>query len=162
MNYIVLNEQKIELTDAQVEEMRKSLGITSVKLSDIPVAETFKIGKYEFFVLKQRCDTTAVMLKSLLRESEKFGENNNYDGSNVDKICNDFAKEIGDIVGEENIVEHTVDLTSDDGLDDYGQIKRKMSLITCEQYRSRHNRGHKRCEAAHFRAKFAQRGGVHR
>ena len=135
MNYIVLNEQKIELTDAQVEEMRKSLGITSVKLSDIPVAETFKIGKHEFFVLKQRCDTTAVILKSLLHESENFGENNNYNGSNIDKICNDFAKEIGNIIGEENLVEYTVDLTSDDGLDDYGQIKRKMSLITCEQYR---------------------------
>ncbi len=135
MNYIMLNSQKIELTDTQVEEMKKSLGITSVLLSDIPVAELFKIGKHEFFVLEQRGEETVIILKSLLRESEKFGDNNNYDGSNVDKICNDFAKEIANIVGKENIVEHTVDLTSDDGLDDYGKIKRKMSLLTCELYR---------------------------
>ena len=135
MNYIMLNSQKIELTDTQVEEMRKSLGITSVLLADIPVAEPFKIGKHEFFVLEQRGDETVIILKSPLRESEKFGDNNNYDGANVDKICNDFAKEIANIVGEENIIEHTVDLTSDDGLDDYGKIKRKMSLLTCELYR---------------------------
>ena len=135
MNYMMLNGQKIELTDKQVEEMKKSLGITSVMLSDIPSEETFKIGKYECIVLEKSGDTTAVILKSLLRESEKFGDNNNYDGSDVDKICNRFAEEIADIIGEENIVEHTIDLTSDDGLDDYGKIKRKMSLLTCAQYR---------------------------
>ena len=134
-NSITLHGQSLPLTDAQVEEVKKCLGIPSVLLADIPVAEPFKIGKHEFFVMEHRNGTTAVMLKSLLRESEKFGDNNNYDGSNADKICNDFAKEIANIVGEENIVEHTVDLTSDDGLDDYGQIKRKMSLLTCDLYR---------------------------
>ncbi len=139
-NSVTLNGQNFPLTDAQVKEAKKCLGIKflgipSVLLADIPVGEPFKIGKHEFFVLEHRNGTTAIMLKSLLRESEKFGDNNNYDGSNVDKICNDFAKEIANIVGEENIVEHTVDLTSDDGLDDYGKIKRKMSLLTCELYR---------------------------
>ena len=135
MNYIMLNDQKIELTDTQVEEMKKSLGITSVKLSDVHVGETFKIGKHEFFVLEHSGDTTAVIFKSLLRESEKFGENNNFVDSNIDKICKEFAGTIANIVGDENIVEHTVDLTSDDGLDDYGKTTRKMSLLTCEQYR---------------------------
>ena len=135
MNYMMLNDQKIQLTDEQVEEIKKSLGITSVKLSDIPVGETFKIGEYEFIVLEHAKETTAVILKSLLFESKRFGNNNNYKNSYVDDVCNDFEPRIAAIVGEENLIEHTVDLTSDDGLDDYGEIKRKMSLITCNLYR---------------------------
>lgn len=135
MNYIMLNSQKIELTDAQVEEIRKSLGVTSVKLSDVPVGEVVKIGKHEFVVLEHAAETTAVILKSLLHESKQFGKNNNYKNSYVDDICNDFATEIAEIVGENNLIEHTIDLTSADGLDDYGKIKRKMSLITCDLYR---------------------------
>lgn len=135
MNYMMLNDQKIELTDKQVEEIRKSLCITAVKLSDVPVGEPVKIGKYEFIVLEHAKETTAAILKSLLFESKQFGKNNNYKNSYVDDICNDFATDIEAIIGENNLIEHTVDLTSDDGLDDYGQIKRKMSLLTCDLYR---------------------------
>ena len=38
-------------------------------------------------------------------------------------------------MGEKNIVLHTVDLTSDDGLKDYGKVRRKASLLTCDRYR---------------------------
>jgi hypothetical protein len=48
----------------------------------------------------------------------------------VDAICQDFAKEIAAIVGEDNILLHDVDLTSHDGLKDYGTIKRKASALT--------------------------------
>ena len=134
-NYIYLNGSKIDLTEKQVEEIQKSFGIKPIKLSDISTGKTFKIGKYEFIVLEHSAETTAVILKDLLFEEEKFGRNNNYDGSNVDKLCQDFARQIADIVGEENLIEHTVDLTSDDGLKDYGSVKRKMSLLTTELYR---------------------------
>ena len=53
----------------------------------------------------------------------------------MQKICREFAEEIAAIVGEENLVEHTVDLTSDDGLKDYGKVKEKVSLLTTELYR---------------------------
>ena len=55
-----------------------------------------------------------------------FGDSNNLDGSDVDKACGTFANEIAGIVGEDSLVEFTVDLTSDDGLKDYGMIQRKM------------------------------------
>ena len=55
--------------------------------------------------------------------------------SYVDDLCNDYGAQIAEVIGYGNIIEHTVDLTSDDGLKDYGSIKRKMSLITCNQYR---------------------------
>lgn len=64
-----------------------------------------------------------------------FGENNNYNGSAVDTRCNVFAEEIAAIIGEDNILLHTVDLTSDDGLKDYGMVERYASLLTADRYR---------------------------
>ncbi len=135
MNYIYLNGEKIELTKEQVKEIEKSFIKNKTKLSDIPVGETFKIGKYEFIILEKSGDTTAVILKDLLFEDKKFGKTNNYENSYVDDLCNDFGMEIADVIGKYNLVEHTVDLTADDGLKDYGKVKRYMSLMTCEQYR---------------------------
>ena len=132
-NYIVLNGVTYELV------ARSDKGIVATeagtKLSDIPVGDAFKIGKHEFVVLEHSGDTTAVILKGLLFDEKTFGRNNNFDGSAVDKECQKFADEIAGIVGAENIIEHTVDLTSDDGLKDYGKVKRKMSLLTTELYR---------------------------
>ena len=134
-NYLMLNGQKIELTEKQISEMERIFGASKVKLEDVPVGETFKIGEYEFIVLEHSKETTAVILKDLLRNSEKFGENNNYQNSNVDLICNEIGIEIGNIIGLDNLIMHTVDLTSDDGLKCYGFCERQMSLISTEQYR---------------------------
>lgn len=134
-NYICLNGQNIELSDAQVAQLRNSLGVGQVELGSIPIGEPFKIGKYEAVVLEHSKETTAVILKELLHREKQFGKNNNYENSDADKICSDFAKEISVIIGENNLIEHTVDLTSDDGLKEYGKIRRKMSLLTTELYR---------------------------
>ena len=134
-NYIKINNQKIALTDEQIKEIQKSFGISSVKLCDIPVGETFKIGNYEFFVVDRMCGCVFVGLKGLLFEEKKFGKNNNYKNSNVDDLCNDFANEIAGIIGEDNLIPYEVDLTADDGLKDYGVVDRKMWLLTADLYR---------------------------
>lgn len=133
-NYISINDQRIELTDEQVEKLRDSFNLPCVKLADVPVGETFKVGNHEMVVLEHSGDTTAVILKDLLPD-QKFGSNNNYDGSDADKTCINFAKELEMLVGEDNLCLHTVDLTSDDGLKCYGSVKRKASLLTTEKYR---------------------------
>ena len=135
MDYIMLNNRKIPLTEDQVNEIKQSFNIGEVQLKDIKVGETFKIADYEFIVLEQSGDTTAVILKNLLYDSKEFGKTNNYEGSYVDKICNDFSNKLAKIVGKKNMVEHTVDLTANDGLKDYGKIKRSVSLLTSELYR---------------------------
>ena len=38
-------------------------------------------------------------------------------------------------IGNENIVNHTVDLTSDDGRTDYQSCDDNISLLTCDMYR---------------------------
>ena len=133
-NYISINDQRIELTDEQVEKLRDSFNLPCVKLADAQVGETYKIGNYEIIVLEHSGDTTAVILKDLLPD-QKFGSNNNYDGSDADKTCINFAKELEMLVGADNLCLHTVDLTSDDGLKCYGSVKRKASLLTTEKYR---------------------------
>ena len=132
-NYISINGQKTELTEEQVQQIKSSFGM-SVKLADVAVGDTIKIGDYELIILEQSGGTTAVICKDF-SETCVFGDSNNYDGSKVDKICNQFAADLTKIVGEYNVILHTVDLTADDGLKDYGYVKRHASLLTAERYR---------------------------
>lgn len=134
-NYIKLNGKKIVLNDTQVEEIKRSFGIGAKKLSEIPESGTFKIGKYEFAVLEQLEDSAVVIDKDKYGEDVKFGANNNYDGSNVDEICNRFADEIAAIIGTENMLEFELDLTANDGMKCYGSVKRRMALRTADMQR---------------------------
>ena len=135
-NYIILDGVVYDLIRRTKSGPVANADLTAkVKLGDVPAGETFKIDKHEFVVLEHSKDTTAVILTGLLSEGKEFGNSNNFDRSNVGEQCQAFADEIAGIVGAENLVEHTVDLTSDDGLKDYGKVKRKMSLLTTELYR---------------------------
>ena len=133
-NYICVNNQKITLTQEQVEQIAAAYGQKRIQLAEVAVSDTVKIGGHEMVVLDQSGDTTALIRKDLLPK-RRFGKNNNYAGSYVDEACKEFAKEISSAVGEKNLVLRTVDLTSDDGLKDYGKVQRQVSLITCDQYR---------------------------
>ena len=138
-NYICLNGNKVELTDEQVAKLLGRIvgeGERPVRmLSDIPVGGVFKIGEREFIVLERTDYGTAVLLKDLYVDDVEFGENNNFDGSNVDRICGEFAAELEGLIGEDSLLLHEVDLTADDGLSDYGTIERKVSLLTTDMYR---------------------------
>ncbi len=136
-NYICLNGKKIEIEEDKLSEIKKALGVKDrFYTKQNERGETIaRIGKYEFLVLEKSGDTVSLLLKSLYKENVKFGANNDFRGSNAQKVCREFAAEIAAIVGEENIVEHTVDLTSDDGLRDYGKISEKCSLLTTDLYR---------------------------
>lgn len=128
--------RNIEVPEDKLEQLNALLGIESIELSQLPEGGTFIVGDYEFIVLEQLGELTAVILKGLYGDDEvAFGSNNNYNGSAVDELCNEFAQKVAAIIGEGNIAEHTVDLTSDDGLKDYGSIFRNASLITAEDYR---------------------------
>lgn len=133
-NYISINGQKIGLTEEQVERIKGSFGVPAVKLADVLAGETVLIGSHEMIVLDHAGGATLLLRKDALARM-RFGDNNNYDGSDADKLCNEFAEEIAEIVGEDNILLHEVDLTADDGLKDYGKVKRKASLRTAQMQR---------------------------
>lgn len=134
-NYICINDQKVELTQEQTEQIRASFGLPAIQLKDLKPGDTFKIGDHEFIVLEHVGADTAVILKELLPENMGFGPNNNYNESDAAQCCSSFAAEIADNIGAENILIHTVDLTSDDGLKDYGMVECKASLLTADRYR---------------------------
>ena len=143
MNYMMINGEKIEFTEEQVKKIKESVcghavneassGDTERKrLSEVDAEDTFNAGKFEFIKLKQVGDDVLCLLKDTYVDDVEFGDNNNFDGSNHDEICKKFEAELAEIVGADNIVEHTVDLTSDDGLKDYGMVRRKVSGFTAE------------------------------
>ncbi len=115
----------------------KDLFDKKVKLASVPVGETFKIGGEEWIVLEQGGDTTAVLKKDLLPDSCKFDSNvNNFAKSEIYSFLNDeYYVRLAALIGANNICEHTVDLTADDGLKDYKKCKANVSLLTCELYR---------------------------
>lgn len=133
-NFISINGKKTELTEEQVQQIKASFYLQAERLAKVPVGDTVKIGDYEMIVLEQSGDTTAVICKDFI-ETCTFGDSNNYDGSKVDKLCNQFATNLAKIIGEDNVIQHTVDLTADDGLKDYGAVKRFASLLTTDLYR---------------------------
>lgn len=133
-NYLCINGKKTALT----KEQMKQLGILS------PVAELSedgkiaKIGEYEFIVMKKddTMGTVELLLKGTIGKNMAFGNKNDYRTSNVRKFVEKFGEEIAELVGEENLLEHTVDLTTVSGLKDFGSIKAKMSLLTFDKARA--------------------------
>lgn len=134
-NYICINDQKIELTPEQVAQIVAAQGEEKVALSKIPEEKVCKVGNHEMIVLEQAEGVTLLVRKEPLPDDIIFGESNNYDGSDADKVCQQFADEIAQIVGAENILLHDVDLTANDGLKDYGVIKRYASAFTADRQR---------------------------
>ena len=139
-NYFYLNGTKIELTEEQARQISESFNIApkagTVLLAERAVGDTVKIGDYEFIVLKQGEGKTHLILKELLEEDVAFGDNNNdYRASNIRPMLLKFADELSALIGAENLIEHVLDLTSDDGLKDYGTTVERVSLLTAEQYR---------------------------
>ena len=134
-DFIQVGGRKYPLTDAQAAELLEQVHKADVKLAEIEPGGIARIGEWEFVVLEQRGTETVLILRELLKDEVKFGDNNRYDGSNADGICCRFAEELAGAVGAENLLEFEVALTADDGLKDYGSVRRKAALLTAEQYR---------------------------
>lgn len=132
-SYLCINGHKTELTKEQL----KQLGIIAETCYLSDDGKIAHIGEYEFIVIKtdEKLGTTELLLKDKLGEDMEFGSNNDFRTSGVKKVLDKFADEISGIVGKENLVEHIVDLTADDGLKCYGTIKAKMSLFTAQMVR---------------------------
>ncbi len=135
--YLFSNGKKIDLTEEQARQIAESFTLKpSVRLGDVPVGQVVKLGEYEFVVLEHNCGTTQLIMKGILEDDVKFGEDNNdYRKSNVRKMFDEFADKLAAIVGGDNIIQHAVDLTSEDGLKDYGSVIERVSLLTTVQYR---------------------------
>lgn len=110
---------------------------SDIELLSLKAGEIFSVNNVEYIALEQLSgNKTAVLRKELLEESMKFGDGNNWKISGVRRKLNgDYLREIEEAFGKDKIVEHTVDLLSLDGLDDYGTSTDRVSLFTIDLYR---------------------------
>ena len=97
---------------------------------------TFNIGGIEFIKFAEENGEVTAVAKDIVFRSE-FGRNNKFGESKIlERLQKEVLPKIVEAVGEENILEHEVDLTSLDGLKTYGSIKSKISIPTFDFYRA--------------------------
>ena len=85
--------------------------------------------------MEQDAGRVALLLKDTLCDRKFDSKCNNFAESDIREYLDEFADKLADLVGEDNIVEHTVDLTSDDGLKCYSSCDCRVSLLTAQMYR---------------------------
>ena len=135
---VTVEGNKVIIEGVTDEEIKNLIGHTNLKeLGDVTPGKVIKIGNLEFIVFKQLGGETGLLWRCALAERRKFDEDTvNYAESSIRKYLNTEVYEMLTAeVGAENIVEHTVDLTTEDGFKDYGSVTDKVSLITDQMYR---------------------------
>lgn len=122
----------------KLEEEEKQL---KVQLSTLNPGEIFKIGEYDFIVLEQCEERTAVISKGFMAGNVKFDEDSkNYKESNLKKVIENLIQPVIEKeVGSKNLIEHEVDLTSVDMQDEFAGFKCKVRPITFDEARLYNN-----------------------
>ena len=98
--------------------------------------ETFLIGDMEFIRFADTSEGTPVVMKGIAFKSW-FGDNNDFRSSDILKhLQEEVLPKIIAAVGEENVCEFETDLTTMDGLKNYGTMRSRIGLPTFDFYRA--------------------------
>lgn len=114
-----------------------------MNLKDIKPGKTVKIGNEKFTVLKHLENGVLCIRDNILDERRAFDvkECNNWSKSSLREYLNgewlqEFVKNIDNTgIDGELIYGFESDLTTDDGMKDYGTSIDKVFLLSCDQYR---------------------------
>ena len=122
----------------QLEEAERK---NKVELSTLAPGDVFEIGKNDFIVLEQMSFETKVISKDFMAENIVYDEDSrDYNESNLKKVIEDEIQPIIESeVGENNLVEHTVELTSVDMQHEFDDCKCKVRPITFDETRKYNN-----------------------
>lgn len=134
----LLREAVKILEEREKEETAKEKTVDyGYQLSTLVPGDVFKIGEDDFIVLEQMDGTTAVISKDLLAEDVQFSEDTiDYNKSAIKQLIETTIQpEIEAAVGMNNLVEHTVDLTSVDMQNELGTCVCKVRPITIDEAR---------------------------
>lgn len=127
------------IIDLDPEQLENIVSVNKVQLSTLKTGSKFKLGDEVFIVLEQTDNGTRVISKEFAYCDVKFGDNSDWKVSPIRKtLNNEYFKKIAAIIGEKNILTMDRDLTSLDGLDDYGTCTDKVSLLTSAEYAKYH------------------------
>lgn len=128
------------MKEMTLKEIQKLLGCEVKIVAEKPaeVGGIVDVADIEWIVLDKDEEGNLLCLsKDFVYESTKFDSNtNNYANSSIRKTLNDdFFKKIVKKIGKDVLLDVEIDLTSDDGLDDYGKVTDKFGLLTANMYR---------------------------
>lgn len=142
---ITIDRANVSIKDGKViidldsERLENIMSTNKVQLSTLKTGSKFKLGDEVFIVLEQTDNGTRVIAKEFAYCDVMFGDNSDWKVSPIRKtLNNDYFKKIAAIIGEKNILTMDRDLTSLDGLDDYGTCTDKVSLLTSAEYAKYH------------------------
>lgn len=130
------NNEILKKAKKLVELLEKQEKTCRVRLSELNPGDIFQTtGKRKYKVLEQCGDTTKIISLDLVKENVEFGDNTDYNKSNVKKMCDtEILKDFEEEFGAENIEEHTVDIITVDG-QKIGVVKCKVRPLTFDEAR---------------------------
>lgn len=133
--------KELEAARALVKMLEEREQSNKVKLESLKAGETFCIGQNDYIVLEQHEGKTKVISKDFIAKSRKFEDDTaDYKISGLRKCIEaEIQPTIENEVGAENLVEHTVSLTTVDGQNDYGELTCKVRPITFDEARKYNN-----------------------
>lgn len=105
-----------------------------MKLNEIKIGETFKIGGIEFIKFTDGDEVIAVSKDILFNSS--FGNNSNFATSKIKtRLEKEILSKIEAEIGADNIIQFETDMTALDGTNPYDNFNSKISLVTLDFYR---------------------------
>lgn len=130
------NKEILQKAKELVELLEKQEETGNVELSTLKRGDVFHTtGKRKYKVIEQYGDTTKIISLDLVKENVEFGDNTDYNKSNVKKLCDtEILKDFEEEFGAESIEEHTVDIITVDG-QKVGSVKCKIRPITFDEAR---------------------------
>ncbi len=112
-----------------------------VVLRNLDPGNTFKIGNEEFIVLEHddAKTETRIISKDFAYSNKRFGDCADWKQSPIRTLLNgEYYNKISKLIGANNIIPMERDLTSLDGLDDYGVCTDKITLLSASEYAKYH------------------------
>lgn len=131
----------LEVARELVRQLEEAERKNKVELSTLAPGDVFEIGKNDFIVLEQMSFGTKVISKDFMAENIVYDENSrDYNESNLKKVIEDEIQPIIESeVGKNNLVEHTVELTSVDMQHEFDDCECKVRPITFDEARKYNN-----------------------
>ena len=113
----------------------------AIELFKVRSGETFTLDGVEFVKLGEDLGETFVVARDVVMKNVPFEDedagredHNNYSGSNLEKRCERWLRDEHPAIFE-NAVEHLIDLTTMDGMTDYGMPLALVRALTIDEYR---------------------------
>lgn len=119
----------------------KTLFHSKIEVGTLNPGDTFVQNGEKFIVLDKKHNGEVFVIKAdFLDDRHEFGENNDWRVSPIRTSMNsgEIYQHMCELFGADNIIDMHRDLTSLDGLDDYGTCIDKVSMLSASEYAKYH------------------------